>query len=212
MEVNNGYTTRLNELLDRWNAGDESAMNEIVIHAQGRLERMASRMLSNKPHVSRWNETGDVLQNSLVRLCRALKEVRPDNKLAFHGLAAQQIRRELCDLARSLYGPLGHGRHHKTEAPAKGIDEVQGLQYEAVAQKTDSINRYEMAAFHESVEKLDEAQREVFDLIFYQGMTQTEVAALIGVSDRTVKRRFRDAKLSLNEMLEDNELKGNPAS
>jgi len=212
MNADEGYTTRLDDLLDRWKAGDETAMNEIIAHAQSRLERMASRMLSNKPHVARWKETGDVLQNSLVRLHRSLQEVRPENKLAFHGLAAQQIRRELCDLARSIFGRRGYGRHHKTEAGAIGSDDVQKPQYEAVAQKTDSIDRYEMAAFHESVEKLNKEQREVFNLIFYQGMMQTEVARLIGVSDRTVKRRFRDAKLSLNEMLEDFETKENPAS
>ncbi len=212
MNTDEGYTTRLNGLLDRWKAGDESAMNEIISHAQDRLQRMASRMLANKPHVGRWNETGDVLQNALVRLHRSLQEVRPDNKLAFNGLAAQQIRRELCDLARSLYGPRGHGRHHKTEAGANQHDEGQRLQYEAVAEETDSIDRFEMAAFHEGVEMLDDEQRQVFDLIFYQGMAQAEVAKLLGVSDRTVKRRFRDAKLSLNELLSDGEATENPAS
>src|SRR5260370_477424 len=90
-----GYTTRLQGLLERWAQGDDSAIDEIIAHSQDRLRRMAHRMLAGKPHVGRWNQTDDLLQNALVRLHRALKAVKPDSKPAFNGLAATQIRREL---------------------------------------------------------------------------------------------------------------------
>jgi RNA polymerase sigma factor (sigma-70 family) len=201
MNEHNGYTTRLNELLDRWNAGDSSAIDDIIMHSQERLRRMASRMLADKPHVGRWSQTDDVLQNALVRLHRSLKDVKPDSKRAFNGLAAQQMRRELCDMARSLYGPLGHGRHHETDAGQASPDENERPKYVAVAAETDSIDSFDMVAFHESVDRLDAEEKEVFELIFYQGMTQVEVAHLLDVSDRTIKRRFRAAKLSLNSLL-----------
>jgi len=79
-----GYTTRLQGLLDRWGQGDETAIDEIIAHSQDRLSRMAHRMLAAKPHVGRWNETDDLLQNALVRLHRALKAIKPDSKAAFN--------------------------------------------------------------------------------------------------------------------------------
>ena len=109
------YTTHLQHLLDRWQDGDDSAIDEIIEHSQSQLRRMTSKMLKQKPHVGRWNQTDDVLQNALVRLFRALKSVKPDSKRAYVGLAATQIRRELIDMARSLYGPMGQGRNHHTE-------------------------------------------------------------------------------------------------
>ena len=57
--------------------------------------------------------------------------------------------------------------------------------------------------FHEKVQRLPEAEREVFDLLWYQGLTQPEAAAMLGVTDRTVKNRWRSAKLRLQEMLAD---------
>ncbi|HBJ38795.1 MAG TPA: hypothetical protein DDZ51_29420 [Planctomycetaceae bacterium] len=201
MNDNAGYTTHLNALLDRWSAGDQLALDELISHSQSRLQRMASRMLADKPHVGRWSQTGDVLQNALVRLHRSLKDVKPESKRAFNGLAAQQIRRELCDMARNLYGPLGIGRHHKTEAGQASMDQNGRPQNEAVAPATDSIDSFEMTEFHESVDRLAEEEKEVFELIFYQGMSQVEAAGLLCVSERTIKRRFRAAKLSLNTLL-----------
>lgn len=205
-----GYTAHLNRLLDRWSAGDEHALSELVIHAEKRLRHMASRMLANKPHVARWHQTDDVLQESIIRLHRSLKDVKPDSKRAFNGLAAQQIRRELCDMARSLYGPRGLGRHHKTEARSSSNGDELAQGYEAVAAESDSIDSLQMGAFHEAVSELGAEEKEVFELVFYQGMSQADVAELLGVSDRTIKRRFRTAKLNLSEILEHDEKKNDP--
>ena len=38
--------------------------------------------------------------------------MRPDSTRAFFGLAAEQMRRELLDLARHYYGPEGEGANH----------------------------------------------------------------------------------------------------
>ena len=200
-----GYTTRLQGLLDRWSAGDESAMDEIIVHSQDRLRRMASRMLAAKPHVGRWNQTDDVLQNALVRLHRSLKAVKPDSKRAFTGLAAIQIRRELIDMARSLYGPEGHGRHHKSDPGEADSGGNASPLYDGVDPATDVVGQLEMVEFHERVSRLGDEEREVFELIFYQGMTQAEVANLLDVSERTIKRRWRQARLSLKRALSSDE-------
>jgi RNA polymerase sigma factor (sigma-70 family) len=197
-----GYTTHLQALLDRWGNGDATAIDEIISHSQNRLRRMAHRMLAEKPHVRRWNESDDVLQNALIRLHRALKAVKPDSKAAFNALAATQIRRELIDMARQLFGPEGHGRHHQSDP---GVEDSQGNNqplYEAADQATNGLDLDEIAELHECVAKLPEEQRVVFELIFYQGMRQDEVAGLLTVSDRTIKRRWREARLSLQALLE----------
>lgn len=197
-----GYTTRLQSLLDRWNAGDESAKEEIIVHSQEQLRGMAKRMLAAKPHVRRWNQTDDVLQNALIRLHRSLKDVKPESKRAFNGLAATQIRRELIDMARSLYGPEGHGRHHKTNPAEADPDGNRHPMYEKVDHDANPELSVEL---HECVGKLADEEREVFELIFYQGMLQSEVAKLLDVSERTIKRRWRQARLSLQGLLESGE-------
>jgi RNA polymerase sigma-70 factor (ECF subfamily) len=57
------------------------------------------------------------------------------------------------------------------------------------------------ARFHEQVEALPGEEREVFNLLWYEGLSQGEVAALLGVGLRTVKRRWQKARLLLYEGL-----------
>ena len=55
----------------------------------------------------------------------------------------------------------------------------------------------------EAIEALPEEERDVFDLVRVQGMTQTEVATLLGVSAKTVQRRLNRSLLLLTEQLGD---------
>ena len=65
----------------------------------------------------------------------------------------------------------------------------------------DPVRLAEWTRFHDAAGSLPDEQREVFDLLYYQGMTQDEAAALLGVSDRTVKRRWLSARLALHDAL-----------
>lgn len=194
MSEQHNYTTHLLDLLRRWKADDASAVEELIVHSHERLHRMAGRMLKANPHVRRWLATDDVRQNALMRLYRSLKDVKPDSIRAFNGLMATQIRRELIDMARSLYGPEGYGGHHGTQPDGSPPDPP--------APETGPMSLLAMAEFHERVGKLVDEEREVFELIFYQGMTQLEAAAVLEVSERTIKRRWRQARLSLKRILD----------
>jgi RNA polymerase sigma factor (sigma-70 family) len=55
--------------------------------------------------------------------------------------------------------------------------------------------------FHEKVEALPEEERQVVDLLWYQGLTQAEAGVVLKVSERTVKRRWQEARLHLYDAL-----------
>ncbi|HJZ56830.1 MAG TPA: hypothetical protein VKE74_17815, partial [Gemmataceae bacterium] len=67
----------LQKCLERWQAGDREAADELLRLAGARLEKLARRMCRNFPNVRDWTETSDVLQNSLIRLLRTLQNMRP---------------------------------------------------------------------------------------------------------------------------------------
>ena len=54
-----------------------------------------------------------------------------------------------------------------------------------------------------AIDELPEDEREVFDLVRIQGMTQAEAAQLLGVSTVTVKRRLSRGLQLLAEQLAD---------
>ena len=55
----------------------------------------------------------------------------------------------------------------------------------------------------QAIEELPDEEREVFDLVRIQGMTQVEAAEVLGVSKKTVQRRLDRALLILSEALDD---------
>src|SRR5205809_988660 len=57
------------------------------------------------------------------------------------------------------------------------------------------------AELHALVQGLPDEEQAVTDLIFYQGLTQEEAAALLGVDVRTVQRRWQRARRKLGELL-----------
>jgi RNA polymerase sigma factor (sigma-70 family) len=187
--------------IDRLRAGDPSARDELLNSAADRLTRLTRKMIRQYPGVHRWEQTDDVLQNALVRLCRALGEVQPPTARDFFRLAAAQIRRELIDMARRYAGPHGLGANHASAARAEGSD-GPSPSFGAPADLTHEPGR--LAAwteFHSQVEALGEEEREAFDLLYYQGISQAEAAALLDVSERTIKRRWQAARLQLHEAL-----------
>jgi RNA polymerase sigma-70 factor (ECF subfamily) len=193
-------TTEIQLRLDRLRAGDETARDELLTIACARLSRLARKMLRRYPGVRRWEQTDDILQNASLRLCRALEGVQPATVRSFINLAAVVIRRELIDLSRHYEGPRGMGRHQVGQAgPA-----ASGIPTGPRDPGTDTDDPARLASwteFHAKVEMLPDEQKEVFDLLWYQGLSQAEAAALLGVTERVVKYRWRSARLQLHQML-----------
>ncbi len=55
----------------------------------------------------------------------------------------------------------------------------------------------------QAIDDLPEEEREAFDLVRIQGMTQVEAAELLGVSNKKVQRRLNRALLLLSEAFDD---------
>jgi RNA polymerase sigma-70 factor (ECF subfamily) len=191
--------TPIQRCLDQLRAGDRSARAALLGASRQRLIIMTRQMLNRYPGVRRWEETDDVVQNVLLRLDRCLAEVSLESTRDFLNLAAAQIRRELIDLARHYFGPLGIGAKHATpDAPASG----EGVAAQAAAGSSDDPGRLaRWSEMHERIAALPPEDREMFALLWYHGMAQAEAAALLGVSVRTVKRRWQAARLQLAEAL-----------
>ncbi len=192
-----GHTTGLQRWLDLARIEDADFRNEIIEHACERLRMLTHQMLRRFPGVRRWSETDDVLQNAMLRLHRALAEVKPDSTGQFYGLAATQIRRELIDLARHYYGAEGRGANHHSDG---------GRLLEVIADECSRPESLEgWATFHETIERMPEEQRSAVDLIWYEGLSQPEAAEVLGVSLATLKRRWQAARLALYEVLSNHE-------
>jgi RNA polymerase sigma factor (sigma-70 family) len=123
------------------------------------------------------------------RLLKALRAARPETVREFYALANQHMRWELNDLARRLDN-----------------QPVVGELYEGIDLSTpSSVSKLSPDGLRmlQAIEDLPDEEREAFDLVRIQGMTQAEAAEVLGVSRKTVQRRLDRALLTLSEALDD---------
>ncbi len=192
-----GDTTRLLDLLRH---GDCQARDRLIGHACERLRRLTRHMLRGFPGVHRWEQTDDVLQNALIRLCRALATGTPESSRHFYHLAALQIRRELLDLAQHHLGRQGHGAKHHTDRHPEANGEGPLAAQPDRGGEPSSVE--EWSDFHRAVESLPDEEREVIGLLWYEGLTQEAAKTVLGVSLRTIRRRWQSARVKLVEALD----------
>jgi RNA polymerase sigma-70 factor (ECF subfamily) len=189
-------------LIVRLRTDNEAARVELLNRATDRLARLTRKMLRDYPGVHRWEQTDDVLQNAMIRLFRALQQVSPPTIDDFFRLAAVQIRRELIDLARHYSGPLGPGANYSSRAGVEGTGGILATPLDSPDSTFDPSRLAEWTDFHLRVEALPDEMRTIVDLLFYQGLSQEEAAAVLGVTSRTVKRYWRSARLIIYRALD----------
>jgi RNA polymerase sigma-70 factor (ECF subfamily) len=171
---------------------DAMTANLEIQSIEGRLRLLARRMLSQYPSVGRWDETDDVLQEALVRLDRALIQVSPGSDLHIMRLGALQIRRVLLDLARRY----SSSHHFASNHESREVEELMGTDR---LSSDGSLTIEDWSEFHRQADQLPPPLREVVDLLWYMGLSQREVADTLEVTERTVQRRWREARLALHQ-------------
>lgn len=103
-------------------------------------------------------------------------------------------------------GPQGFGKNHGSVA-ALNRSEGKGPPLEELMPDKNHgpQTKAEHKDIHQYVDKLRKDLREVVNLLFYAGLQQEEVAGIMNISTRTVKRKWREARLSLyNKLFGDN--------
>jgi RNA polymerase sigma-70 factor (ECF subfamily) len=179
-------TTWLHQQIKRLRRGDDAARQTLIATVGGRMRRIAHHMLQGYPGVRAAADTDDVLQNTFVRLLAALRTIRPDSARDFFQLAAYLTRQELIDLLRRCARRQSEALPPDVADPAPTADHLDAWRH-----------------FHEAVERLPANERELMNLAFYHGWTQAQIAEILGVDTRTVRRYWALACVHLREALHD---------
>jgi len=178
--------------------GNEAAIREQLFGiAYARMHSLSHRMIRGYPQVRRWDETADVVQAAALRLHRALEAVELRDARHLLRLTALQIRRELLDLARKHSSPESAAAHHETNvlSTADGVLMQVDLATDEAAEPATRLEPW--TRLHDAVAALDADDRELFDLVWFLGATQHEIATLTGSSPRTVRRQWESIKCRL---------------
>ena len=184
--------------LERHQAGDDAARLELIEISMRRLRLLSRRILNDIPTVRRFEDTDDLLQNSVMRLWKCLADHQPETPVDYFRLAACLIRRELIDLSRHHFGQRSSTAVETPPSSSVGKWAAgrPGHQ-EFIEDSSDPQKLSQWTEFHEYVEKLPEADRSLFDLLWYQGLTMGESSELLGIPLRSLGRRWKAVRVRL---------------
>lgn len=185
-------STGVRTILTRLREGERSAIDPLFSKCFWRVRQLAHRMFLAHKSLHHFEEGDDLLQETLIRLHQAVVKLKPDSTRAFMALALQHTRWALRDLAREM-------RKSKETYPL-GDRGTKIPDHHIPAGEPESLLDWEF--FHQQVENLAHEERIVFEARFYGGLTFEETADVLGLSLRTVKRRWKVAARQLTQFFE----------
>jgi RNA polymerase sigma-70 factor, ECF subfamily len=169
------------QLLLAWSDGDQAALDQLVPLVYDELRRLARRYMAreNPGHTL---QTTALVNEAYMRLVD-WKNVHWQNRAHFFGVSAQLMRRLLVDFARA--------RHQ-----IKRAGEAQRVSFEdALAVSVDrSADIIALDDALKTLATLNPRQAQVVEMRFFGGLSEDEIAEVLKVSTKTVKRDWQMAK------------------
>jgi RNA polymerase sigma-70 factor (ECF subfamily) len=189
MSVPRGEIT---ELLAEVRLGNRSAESRLGVVVYDELRRIASR------HMRR-ERSGHTLQPTALVNDAYMKLLAQDkdwqNRAHFFAVASSLMRRILVD----------HARQRDAEKRGGGAAKVDFDQINQAGGYAVSTQRSEeMLALDEALSRLkllDERQLQIVEMRFFGGMTDREIAEVLGLSERTIVREWVQARAWLHSEL-----------
>jgi RNA polymerase sigma factor (sigma-70 family) len=204
--VSDESTVVLQGQLERAVTGDAEARQRLLELARDRLMRHARHFLHGQyARLEPFAQTDDVVQQLYIKILKNQDrfwlnaEGEPIRTLAeFFGHTSAWMRDVLCDLLRKEYG---RDDNRPAVLPLDGGPSDTGPRHEPSSNTLDAAKVRRWTEFHETVARLPDDLRAVFDLLWYQELSQAEAAALLGIAVPTVKLRWMKARLRLQRAL-----------
>jgi RNA polymerase sigma factor (TIGR02999 family) len=177
-------------LLD-WSQGSQAAYEQLVPLVYEELRRIARREMS-KERPEHTLQPSALVNEAFLRLID-YHQVTWENRRHFFRLAAKMMRQVLINYAAS-----------RKSAKRGGAAQRGTLDEALMRAETRALELDELLALNEALERLereDERCAKVVELMFFGGLSEKESASELGISDRTVKREWRYARLWLRREL-----------
>ncbi len=177
-----GEVTRL---LEAAVAGDGGALDRLLPLVYEDLRRVARRQLDHEGE-GHTLQTTALIHEAYMKLASG-GSVSASSRAHFLAIAARAMRQVLVDYAR------------KRKAAKRGGG-VISVTLGDLAQPADA-SAEDLLALDEALEQLDPRQRQVIECRFFGGMEEKDIAAVLGVSERTVRRDWVKARAWLYQAL-----------
>ena len=178
----------ITQLLQAWGQGDETALAQLVPLIEAELHRLAQQYLYKERQGHSLQAT-ELVNEAFLRLID-WQRIEWQNRAQFVGLAASIMRNVLVDHARRRFN-----RKHGGDLLRVSLAHVAHM-----PMRTDP----EIIALHEALvelAKFSPRQCRIVELRFFGGLTEAEIAHVLALSERQVRRDWSVARAWLYHTL-----------
>lgn len=180
---------QITQLLKKWSEGNQEVLDKLMPLVYEELRRQASRYL-RRERANHTLQTTALIHEAYLKLIDQ-NQVEWQNRTHFFAIASQAMRRILVDYARE--------RNRDKRGGA-----AENLPIEEAAFVVSPGKNVDLVALDEALNRLaefDERQARVVELRYFSGLSIDETAAVLGISNVTVRRDWNMAKAWLHQQI-----------
>ncbi len=186
--MSNVPQTGVTQLLLQASAGDQQAVDALFERVYGELRGLAKNYLQDERPDHTLQATA-LVHEAYLRLVGA-EQIEWQNRAQFFSIAAQVMRHILVD----------HARRHAAGKRGSGERKLSLDEAVSFAEERD-VNLVALDDALKILASLDEEQSRIVELRFFGGLSIPEIAAVLNISETTVSRKWKAAKLWLHDQI-----------
>jgi RNA polymerase sigma factor (TIGR02999 family) len=177
-------------LLQRSAEGDVAAQEAVWSMTQNELKAIARARLAQESGSPTWQPT-ELVNEAWLKLVNLRMDLR--NRAHFLAMAATAMRRVLID----------HARERRRDKRGNGVNALTLSSGIIAAEGPLTVDILDLDRALDELARLDPRKARAIELSYFGGMTDPELAVVLGVSEPTVKRDLRSARAWLSTALDD---------
>lgn len=178
----------ITQLLQKLRQGDKAVWDQLFPIVYTELHRIAQQQLFRSWGVETLNTTA-LVHETYLKLIKQ-KEMQLLDRAHFSAISAKAMRQILINYAEQK-------RAKKRGGDLQQVTLTDSLSHESFAE--NDILSVENAL--KLLAEYDNKLGQIVEMRFFGGMTEVEIAAFLGVTDRTVRRQWKKAKALLTQLL-----------
>ena len=174
------YDQKEKELILALKSGNLKAFSNLYHNYAPALLGIISRIVNCR------ESSEDVLQETFIKISRSISSYDPDKSRLFTWMA-KLAKNTAIDQLRS--------RGHRDRNKCDDLNEI----VEKVDHRHNASYNPDTIGIKQLTHVLTPAQKQILDLVYFQGYTHTEAAEELGIPVGTIKTRIRNAILTLRQ-------------